>query len=72
MDQGNPEAGVIKSVSSSNPGFSADAAAQFTMIAASAYCPNHIGQPIGQAPPTPAPRQQSPTIDFPIITPGAG
>ena len=53
MDQGNPEAGVIKGVSSSNPGFTADGAAQFTMIAASAYCPQHMGQPITQAPPTP-------------------
>jgi hypothetical protein len=69
MDQGNPEAGVIKSVSSSNPGFTNDGAAQFTMIAASAYCPQHVGQPVTQASPPP---QQSPIIDFPIITPGAG
>ena len=71
MDQGNPQAGVIKSVSSSNPGFTADGAAQFTMIAASAYCPQHMGQPITQAPPTPLPPQQQPFADFPIITPGA-
>jgi hypothetical protein len=70
MDQGNPQVGVITSVSSSNPGFTADGAAQFTMIAASAYCPQHMGQPIAQAPPTQ--QQQSPIIDFPIITPGAG
>ena len=69
MNRGNPEVDVIKSVSSSNPGFTADGAAQFTMIAASAYCPQHMGQPITQAPPTP---QQQPLIDFPIITPGAG
>lgn len=62
MDQGNPQAGVIKSVSSSNPGFTTDGAAKFTMIAASAYCPQHMGQPIAQAPPT---QQRSPTIDFP-------
>ena len=73
MDQGNPEVGVIKSVSSSNPGFTADGAAQFTMIAASAYCPQHMGQPLSQAlVPTPQPPQQNPIIDFPIITPGAG
>jgi hypothetical protein len=72
MDQGNPEVGVIKSVSSSNPGFTADGAAQFTMIAASAYCPQHMGQPITQASPTPLPPQQQPFADFPIITPGAG
>jgi hypothetical protein len=73
MDQGNPEAGVIKSVSSSNPGFTGDGAAQFTMIAASAYCPQHMGQPLSQAlVPTPQPPQQQPFVDFPIITPGAG
>ncbi|MDT5346435.1 MAG: hypothetical protein QOE52_5619 [Mycobacterium sp.] len=72
MDRGNPEVDVIKSVSSSNSGFTVDGAAQFTMIAASAYCPQHMGQPITQAPPTPLPPQQSPIIDFPIITPGAG
>ena len=72
MDQGNPEVIVIKSVSSSNPGFTADGAAQFTMIAASAYCPQHMGQSITPAPPTPLPPQQQPFADFPIITPGAG
>jgi hypothetical protein len=51
MDQGNPQAGVITSVSSSNPGFTADGAAQFTMIAASAYCPQHMGRPVTQTPP---------------------
>ena len=43
MDQGHSQAGVIKNVSSSNPGFSRDGAAKFTMIAASAYCPQHMG-----------------------------
>ncbi len=69
MDQGNPQAGVITSVSSSNPGFTGDGAAQFTMIAASAYCPQHMGQPVTQTPPTP---QQQPVIDFPKIAQGAG
>ena len=72
MDRGNPEVDVINSVSSSNSGFTVDGAAQFTMIAASAYCPQHMGQPITQAPPTPLPPQESPIIDFPIITPPAG
>jgi len=73
MDRGNPEVDVIKSVSSSNSGFTVDGAAQFTMIAASAYCPQHMGQPLSQAlVPTPQPPQQSPIIDFPIITPPAG
>src|ERR1700722_1211694 len=64
MDQGNPQAGVIKRVSPRNPGFPADGAAQFTMIAASAYCPQHMGQPITQAPPTPLPPQQQPSPTF--------
>ena len=73
MDRGNPQVDVIKSVSSSNSGFTVDGAAQFTMIAASAYCPQHMGQPLSQAlVPTPQPPQQNPIIDFPIITPPAG
>jgi hypothetical protein len=60
MDQGNPQAVVINSVSSSNPGFNGDGAAQFTMIAASAYCPQHMGQPVTHAPPTQLPPQQQP------------
>ncbi|AAS05706.1 DUF732 domain-containing protein [Mycobacterium avium subsp. hominissuis] len=47
MDQGSPQVEVIKNVSSSNPGFTVDGAAQFTMIAASAYCPQHLGQRVG-------------------------
>lgn len=52
MDQGNPRVDVIKNVSSSNPGFTVDGAAQFTMIAASAYCPQHLGEPVTQTPAT--------------------
>nr|WP_318546570.1 DUF732 domain-containing protein [Mycobacterium lepraemurium] len=43
MDQGSPQVEVIKNVSSSNPGFTVDGAAQFTMIAVSAYCPQASG-----------------------------
>ncbi|GFG97199.1 DUF732 domain-containing protein [Mycobacterium timonense] len=50
MDQGHPQVDVIHNVSSSNPGFTVDGAAQFTMIAASAYCPQHLGQPVTEAP----------------------
>ncbi|OBB98525.1 DUF732 domain-containing protein [Mycobacterium sp. 852002-40037_SCH5390672] len=69
MDEGSPQVDVIKSVSSSNPGFTVDGAAQFTMIAASAYCPQHLGQQVTQAPPSPQPL---PVVDIPIFTPGAG
>ena len=61
MNQGNPQAVVISSVSSSNPGFNADGAAQFTMIAASAYCPQHMGQQSTQASSAPLPPQRQPT-----------
>lgn len=71
MDQGDSQADVIKNVSSSNPGFSMDGAGQFTMIAASAYCPQHLGRQITQTPPTPVPPSQSPTTDVPGVTPGA-
>ncbi|OBJ09061.1 hypothetical protein A5659_16470 [Mycobacterium sp. 1165196.3] len=67
MDQGSPQVDVIKSVSSSNPGFTVDGAAQFTMIAASAYCPQHLGQRVNQAPPA----QPAPVVDLPPLTPGA-
>ncbi|OBH80357.1 hypothetical protein A5682_15055 [Mycobacterium mantenii] len=73
MDEGSPQVEVIKSVSSSNPGFTVDGAAQFTMIAASAYCPQHLGQQATKAPtPTPASTPQpAPVIDLPPLTPGA-
>ncbi|MGA7055424.1 MAG: DUF732 domain-containing protein [Mycobacterium sp.] len=68
MDQGNPEADVVKEVSASNPEFTPSAATDFTVIAASAYCRRHLGNlTVLQAPPPP-PR---PLIDFPVITPGA-
>jgi hypothetical protein len=70
MNQGNPQVAVIDSVSSSNPGFTADGAAQFTMIAASAYCPQHMGQAATQASPTPLPPQQQPVPAVP--TPRVG
>jgi hypothetical protein len=72
MNQGNPQVAVIDSVSSSNPGFTADGAAQFTMIAASAYCPQHMGQAATQASPTPLPPQQQPSAASPVPTPRVG
>ncbi|WP_297593845.1 DUF732 domain-containing protein [Mycobacterium sp.] len=65
MDQGHPQVDVIHNMSSSNPGFTVDGAAQFTMIAASAYCPQHLGQSVSQAP------AAAPVVDIPIITPPA-
>jgi hypothetical protein len=42
MDQGQPELDVIQHVSEQNPGISTTRAAQFTAIAASAYCPQYL------------------------------
>ena len=42
MDQGKPELDVIQLVTQQNPGISTTSAAQFTAIAASAYCPQHL------------------------------
>ncbi len=55
MNEGSPQVDVIKQVSSSNPGFTVDGAAQFTMIAAGVYCPQHMGQSAAtHAPASPA------------------
>ena len=42
MGQGQPELDVIQHVSQQNPGISQTSAAQFTAIAASAYCPQFL------------------------------
>ena len=42
MDQGKPELDVIQLVTQQNPGISTTSAAQFTAIAASAYCSQHL------------------------------
>ena len=47
MNQGQPELGVIHSVTEQNPGISTTSAAKFTAIAASAYCPQHLQRAAG-------------------------
>jgi Protein of unknown function (DUF732) len=42
MEQGQPELNVIQHVSRQNPGLNTTRAAQFTAIAASAYCPQFL------------------------------
>lgn len=56
MDQGQPENAVINSVSQDNPGFTTSGATEFTTIAASAYCPQLLGNPPPpqNAPPPPS------------------
>jgi hypothetical protein len=42
MDQGRPQIDVVQVVTRQNPGLDTTRAAQFTAIAASAYCPQHL------------------------------
>jgi hypothetical protein len=42
MDQGRPQIDVVQLVTKQNPGLDTTRAAQFTAIAASAYCPQHL------------------------------
>ena len=42
MEQGQPELDVIQQVTRQNPGLDTTRAAQFTAIAASAYCPQYL------------------------------
>lgn len=58
MDQGRPQIDVVQLVTRQNPGLDTTRAAQFTAIAASAYCPQHLQHaaelPPGAAAPTPS------------------
>jgi UDP-N-acetylglucosamine enolpyruvyl transferase len=56
MDQGKPELDVIQLVTQQNPGISTTSAAQFTAIAASAYCPQHLRRASDNGGPPPPPR----------------
>jgi Protein of unknown function (DUF732) len=42
MERGTPALDVVQAVTQQNPGLSTTSAAQFTAIAASAYCPQYI------------------------------
>lgn len=42
MEQGRPEVDVVQLVTRQNPGLDMTRAAQFTAIAASAYCPQYL------------------------------
>jgi len=43
MDQGHPEADVIKGMTEQNAGFTNDGATRFVQIAENVYCPQHKG-----------------------------
>src|SRR6201997_405667 len=55
MDQGHPASDIIKSVSTSNPGFTMDNATKFTAIATNTYCPQHLAELTAPPPPPPPP-----------------
>lgn len=56
MDQGRPEIDVVQLVTRQNPGLDTTRAAQFTAIAASAYCPQHLRRAADSpSPPSPMP-----------------
>jgi hypothetical protein len=62
MDQGNPQADVIKSMTRENSGFTDDNATKFTQISENVFCPQHTWGIV----PTPAQQPWSPPIDFPL------
>jgi Protein of unknown function (DUF732) len=49
MEQGKPELDVIQQVTRQNPALDTTRAAQFTAIAASAYCPQYLQRAGGTA-----------------------
>jgi hypothetical protein len=64
MDQGHPQADVIKAMTDQNPGFTTDGAAKFLDIAENKLCPQHIGgavaSPTSSRPAPPPPPAQPP------------
>ena len=63
MNQGHPEADVIKGMIEQNAGFTNDGATKFVQSAEKVYCPEHIGGVVQPPPALPAP--YSPTPFFP-------
>jgi hypothetical protein len=69
MDQGNPEAEVVKSITQENPGFTSDAATKFTRIAENSYCPQHIwGDAARPTPDNPATAPWFPMLPLPAAS----
>src|ERR1700730_5242039 len=58
MDQGHPEADVVKSMTQQNAGFTTDGATLFTKIAEGACCPQYLAG----GPPAPPPPPQEPAV----------
>lgn len=64
MDQGHPEADVIKGMTEQNAGFTTGAATKFVQIAENVYCPQHIGGAV--APPPPSEPAVPPFFPWPV------
>ena len=52
MDQGHSKSEIVESLSSANPGFSAQDATKFATSAAKAYCPQHVADSNSATSPT--------------------
>ncbi|MGA8547136.1 MAG: DUF732 domain-containing protein [Mycobacterium sp.] len=70
MDQGDPEADVVKSTTQQNAGFSTDGATQFTKIAEGTYCPQYLGGGPSPAPPSSSAPWVPPFDPLPPLPPG--
>jgi len=70
MDQGHPEADVIKGMTEQNAGFTIDGATKFVQIAENVYCPQHIGGAVAPPPPS-QPSQPAVPPFFPLPAPPA-
>ena len=55
MDQGHPQADVIKGMTEQNKGFTNDGATKFVQIAENVYCPQHVGGVVQPPPYSPPP-----------------
>ncbi len=64
MDQGSPQADIVKAMIDQNPGFTTDGATKFVHVAENKLCPQHTGgalapaassSPAPQPPPAPSP-----------------
>jgi hypothetical protein len=67
MDQGHPQADVVKGMTEQNAGFTTEGATQFTTIAEGAYCPQYLGGGPTAAPPSPSQPVVPPFVELPPL-----
>jgi len=63
MDQGSPQADIVKAMIDQNPGFTTDGATKFVRVAEDKLCPQHTGgalAPAASAGPAPQPTTRVP------------